>query len=65
MEEAIRTYTLGIVFPTKNLTTEISENWKHCSSSTYVQVLRSPIFFFSGMEADRNVKVVGGGVAVL
>ena len=30
-----------------------------------VQVLRSPIFFFSGLEADRNVKVVGGDVAVL
>ena len=29
-----------------------------------VQVLRYPIFF-SGMEADRNVKVVGGDVAVL
>ena len=29
-----------------------------------VQVLRSPNFF-SGMEADRNVKVVGGDVAVL
>ena len=30
-----------------------------------VQVLRYPNFFFSGMEADRNVKVVGGDVAVL
>ena len=31
-----------------------------------VHVLRSPNFFFSrGMEADRNVKVVGGDVAVL
>ena len=30
-----------------------------------VQVLRYPIFFFSGMEADRNVKVVGGDVTVL
>ena len=29
-----------------------------------VQVVRYPIFFFSGMEADRNVKVVGGDVAV-
>jgi hypothetical protein len=29
-----------------------------------VQVLRSPNFF-SGMEADRNVKVVGGDVALL
>ena len=29
-----------------------------------VHVLRSPNFF-SGMEADRNVKVVGGDVAVL
>ena len=29
-----------------------------------VQVVRYPIFF-SGMEADRNVKVVGGDVAVL
>ena len=29
-----------------------------------VQVLRYPNFF-SGMEADRNVKVVGGDVAVL
>ena len=30
-----------------------------------VQVVRYPNFFFSGMEADRNVKVVGGDVAVL
>ena len=30
-----------------------------------VHVLRSPNFFFSGMEADRNVEVVGGDVAVL
>ena len=30
-----------------------------------VQVLRYPNFFFSGMEAHRNVKVVGGDVAVL
>ena len=30
-----------------------------------VQVLRSPNFFFSGMEADRNVKVVGGDVVIL
>ena len=30
-----------------------------------VQVLRYPNFFSSGMEADRNVKVVGGDVAVL
>ena len=30
-----------------------------------VQVRRYPNFFFSGMEADRNVKVVGGDVAVL
>ena len=30
-----------------------------------VQVLRYPNFFFSGMEADRNVKVVGRDVAVL
>jgi len=30
-----------------------------------IQVLRSPNFFFLGMEADRNVKVVGDGVAVL
>ena len=30
-----------------------------------VQVLRYPNFFFSGMEADRNVKVIGGDVAVL
>ena len=30
-----------------------------------VQVLRSPNFFLGGMEADRNVKVVGGDVAVL
>ena len=29
-----------------------------------VQVLRYPIFF-SGMEADRNVKVVGGDVTVV
>ena len=29
-----------------------------------VQVVRYPNFF-SGMEADRNVKVVGGDVAVL
>ena len=33
-----------------------------CQHSTWgVQVL----FFFSGMEADRNVKVVGGDVAIL
>ena len=30
-----------------------------------VQVVRYPNFFLSGMEADRNVKVVGGDVAVL
>ena len=30
-----------------------------------VQVLRYPNFFSRGMEADRNVKVVGGDVAVL
>ena len=30
-----------------------------------VQVVKSPIFFSRGMEADRNVKVVGGYVAVL
>ena len=30
-----------------------------------VQVVRYPNFFFSGMEADRNVKVVEGDVAVL
>ena len=30
-----------------------------------VQVVRYPNFFFSGMEADRNVKVVGGDVVVL
>ena len=29
-----------------------------------VQVLRSPNFFSRGMEADRNVKVVGGDVAL-
>ena len=29
-----------------------------------VQIVRYPIFF-SGMEADGNVKVVGGDVAVL
>ena len=29
------------------------------------QVLRYPNFFPSGMEADRNVKVIGGDVAVL
>ena len=37
----------------------------HLLVSTWgVQVLMSPNFFF-GMEADRNVKVVGGDVAVL
>ena len=37
----------------------------HCNRCTWgVQVLRSPKFF-SGMEADRNVKVVGGDMAVL
>ena len=30
-----------------------------------VQVIRYPNFFSRGMEADRNVKVVGGDVAVL
>ena len=30
-----------------------------------VQVLRSPNFFSRAMEADRNVNVVGGDVAVL
>ena len=30
-----------------------------------VHFLRSPNFFPLGMEADRNVKVVGGDVAVL
>ena len=30
-----------------------------------VQVLRYANFFSRGMEADRNVKVVGGDVAVL
>ena len=37
-----------------------------CSPNTWgVQVLRYPNFFSRGMEADRNVKVVGGDVAVL
>ena len=35
------------------------------STTWGVHVLRYPIFFFSGLEADRNVKVVGGDVAVL
>ena len=30
-----------------------------------VHVLRSPNFFSRGMEADRNVKVIGGDVDVL
>ena len=30
-----------------------------------VQVVRYPNFFSRGMEANRNVKVVGGDVAVL
>ena len=34
------------------------------SNTWGVQVVRYPNFF-SGMEADRNVKVVGGDVAVL
>ena len=38
----------------------LQENCTWC-----VQVLRYSNFFFSGMEADRNVKVVGGDVAVL
>ena len=40
-------------------------DWYLPSKRTWgVHVLRSPNFF-SGMEADRNVKVVGGDVAVL
>ena len=34
------------------------------ASTWGVQIVKYPIFF-SGMEADRNVKVVGGDVAVL
>ena len=37
----------------------------HFSYTWGVHVLRSPKFFSRGMEADRNVKVVGGDVAVL
>ena len=37
---------------------------KNCVCTWGVHVLRSPNFF-SGMEADRNVEVVGGDVAVL
>ena len=38
----------------------------HSAVNTWgVQVLRYPNFFPRGMEADRNVKVVGGDVAVL
>ena len=48
------------------------ENWRAVLNAAMslgyqtwgVQVVRYPIFF-SGMEADRNVKVVGGDVAVL
>ena len=36
-----------------------------CCNTWGVQVVRYPNFFFSGMEADRNVIVVGGDVAVL
>ena len=36
-----------------------------CHCTWAVQVLRYPNFFFSGMEADRNLKVVGEDVAVL
>jgi len=37
-----------------------------CTVFTWcIEVLRSANFFFSGMEAGRNVKVVGDDVAVL
>ena len=40
---------------------------RHDGANTWcVQVVRSPnFFFFSGMEVDGNVKVVGDDVAVL
>ena len=46
--------------------TELDLVWvlRALSSTWGVQVLRYPNFF-SGMEADRNVKVVAGDVAVL
>ena len=40
------------------------EEYPEMTYTRGVQVLRSPDFF-SGMEADGNVKVVGGDVAVL
>ena len=41
-----------------------SRNGLSCPSTWGVQVVRYPNFF-SRMEEDRNVKVVGGDVAVL
>ena len=43
----------------------IFSNWGVGGSMWGIQVLRSPNFFSRGMEADRNMKVVGGDVAVL
>ena len=48
---------------TKELLQKVEEP-KQMECTWGVQVLRYPNFF-SGMEADRNVKVVGGDVAVL
>ena len=41
-----------------------SARLRHCCTWG-VQVVRYPNFFFSGLEADRNVKVIGEDVAVL
>ena len=54
------------VFPFKGLMHKIRGAYDQvCRRFTWgVQALKYPNFF-SGMEADRNVKVVGGDVAVL
>ena len=44
--------------------TSICSVFKAIQTTWGVQIVRYPNFF-SGMEADRNVKVVGGDVAVL
>ena len=59
--------------PTRAMTSSLSTFLDHIRGTPHlvghkitwgVQVVRYPNFF-SGMEADRNVKVVGGDVAVL
>ena len=56
---------LGNLFPFNITSSCYQLSAVHQQCTWGVQVLRSPNFFPRGMEADRNVKVVGGDVAVL